>query len=71
MSGVVDMVTGKASKKAERAQRLQREQASIANARQINAANADAARAGLVRRNARGRRLLASAEASDLPSVVA
>lgn len=71
MTGVVGMLTGANAKKAERAQALQRQQAGVANARQLSTAAAETARTGLVRRNAKGRRLLADAKASDLPATVA
>jgi hypothetical protein len=71
MTGVVGMLTGANAKKAERAQNLSRQQQGVANARQLSASAADTARTGLVRRNAKGRRLLADAKASDLPSTVA
>jgi hypothetical protein len=75
MGGVVGMLTGSASKKsakaAETAQALSRQQQGVANARQLSTAAEETARTGLVRRNAKGRRLLADAKASDLPSVVA
>jgi hypothetical protein len=71
MTGVVGALTGANAKKAEKAQALQRQQAGVANARQLSAAADETARTGLVRKNAKGRRLLADAKASDLPSTVA
>ena len=73
MSGVVGAITGstKSAKKAEAAQALSRQQQGVANARQLSSSAADSARTGLVRRNAKGRRLLADAKASELPSTVA
>jgi len=71
MGGVIDVLTGSAAKKAEKAQALAREQNQVSQARQLSTTAAEAARTGLIRRNPRGRRLLADASASDLPSTVA
>jgi hypothetical protein len=71
MSGVIDGLTGATAKKAAAAQALGREQASVANARQLSNATEDASRTALVRKSARGRRLLADAGPSQLPSTVA
>jgi len=71
MTSMIDGLTGKAAKKAEKAQALARQQADVANARQLSQAASETAKSGLVRRNPRGRRLLADARASDLPSTVA
>jgi hypothetical protein len=71
MSGVVAGLTGSGAKKAERAQALSRQQQSVASARQLSTAADETARTGLVRKAAKGRRLLADAKASDLPSTVA
>jgi hypothetical protein len=71
MTGVIDGLTGKASSDAKKAQALGREQVSVANARQLSNSAEDASRTALVRKSARGRRLLADAGPSQLPSTVA
>jgi hypothetical protein len=71
MTGFVDMLTGASAKRAKKAEALQRQQQSVAEARQLSTAAAESARTGLVRKQPRGRRLLADAAASDLPAVVA
>ena len=71
MTAISDLVTGKSAKRAKAAEALAREQQAVSNARQLSTAAEETARQGLVRRNPRGRRLLADAKASDLPSTVA
>lgn len=71
MAGVVGTLTGANAKKQERAQALIRQQQGVANARQLSTTAEDTARTGLVRKASKGRRLLADAKASDLPSNVA
>jgi hypothetical protein len=71
MGGVIDVLTGGAAKKAEKAQKLAAQQASVAQARQLSTVAAETARTALLRKNPRGRRLLADAGASGLPTVVA
>lgn len=68
MSGIIDTITGDG---ARRAQARQEQQQAVASARQLSTAASESSRQGLVRRNARGRQLLANAKASDLPSTVA
>lgn len=71
MGGVIDMLTGASAKKAEKAQALARAQQGVAQARQLGSLNAETARTSLIRRQARGRRLLADAGPSQLPATVA
>lgn len=71
MGGIIDAITGKSAKDAEKAQALSRQQNAIMLARQLATTQAETARTGLVRRNPRGRRLLADAGKSALPSTVA
>lgn len=71
MTGLVDNLTGATAKKAEKAQAMAREQSGVAQARQLSTMAADTARTALTRKNPRGRRLLADAGASQLPTTVA
>lgn len=71
MGGLIDNLTGATADRAARAAALQRQQQDVANARQLSSAATQSATDGLVRKNARGRRLLADASASDLPTTVA
>ena len=66
---MLGMLTG--SSQAEKAQKLAREQEAVAQTRQLQQLNTDNARTTLVRRNPRGRRLLADAATSGLPATVA
>jgi hypothetical protein len=71
MTGMINNLTGKTAKEAERAQALQRQQQDVANARQLSMTAAETARTGLSRRNPRGRKLLADASPSAMPTTVA
>jgi hypothetical protein len=68
LSGLLGMLTGSAAAKA---QAQQREQMKVDQARQLQTMNEDTQRTGLVRKNPRGRRLLADASTSGLPTTVA
>lgn len=71
MTGFIDNLTGKTAKDAEKAQAMAREQSSVSQARQLSTMAAETARTALIRRNPRGRRLLADAGPSNLPTTVA
>ena len=71
MTGMIDNLTGKTAKRAEKAQALARQQSDVSQARQLSTMASETARTALIRRNPRGRRLLADAGASALPSTVA
>lgn len=71
MTGVVDTLTGKTAKDQAKAASLQRQQNQVAQARQLSTTAAETARTALIRKNPRGRRLLADASASQLPTTVA
>ncbi len=72
MSSVITSIFGGgAAKDAEKAQKLQREQQAVQQARQLSTQNSETARTALLRGQPRGRRLLADASASALPSTVA
>lgn len=71
MTGVVANLTGATAKKAEKAQAMAREQSGVAQARQLSTMAAETSRTALTRKNPRGRRLLADAGASQLPTTVA
>ena len=71
MTGIVNTLTGKTAKQAEKAQAMARQQGEVSQARQLSTMAAETSRTALIRRNPRGRRLLADAGPSQLPSTVA
>ena len=71
MTGLVENLTGATAKKAEKAAAMARQQSDVAQARQLSTLAAETARTSLRRKNPRGRRLLADAGASNLPTTVA
>lgn len=69
MTSIMTMLTGGGD--AAKAQKLAEEQRKVDQARQLATMNEESQRTALVRRNPRGRRLLADAATSTLPDVVA
>lgn len=71
MGSIIGGLMGAGQSQAQKAQKLAREQQAVDQQRQLQQMNTENARTTLVRRNPRGRRLLADASTSSLPSTVA
>lgn len=70
MSGLIDMFTGASADRARKMQEQALEEQNIQQTRQLQSQAADTAKTALVRRDPRGRRLLADASVAGLPETV-